>query len=217
MTITFIIIVFTVATSIASFPPEVVSIEAIRNTHFFPRFSFNPFSIKKFNQFERFITHGFIHVNWWHLIFNMLTLYFFAPQIESLYKHFYGKSIGSIIFILFYFSAIIVSSIFDYFKYNKTSSYNAVGASGAVSATIFSYILFAPQSKLYMFFIPIPIPAWIFGLVYLFYSAYMAKKNVDNIGHSAHFWGGVWGLIFPFLFINYQTIIRVFIDQLLYY
>lgn len=216
MTITLIIILFTVATSVAAFPPQIPSIEAIRNTTILPRFSFSPYSIRRFKQFDRFITHAFIHANWWHLIFNMLTFYFFAPQIENLYRIFFGKFWGSLIFVLFYFSAIIVSSVFDYFKYNKISSYNAVGASGAVSAVIFSFILFSPQSKLFLFFIPIPIPAWIFGLLYLFYSAYMAKRNVDNIGHSAHFWGSVWGVIFPFLFINYNIIISLFVDQLIY-
>jgi len=147
----------------------------------------------------------------------MLTFYFFAPQIENLYKDYFGKLQGTLIFLLFYFSALVAASIFDFFKYNKVSAYNAVGASGAVSAVIFTYILFYPQSKLYMFFIPLPIPAWIFGLLFLIYSAYMAKQNVDNIGHSSHFWGSIWGIIFPFLFINYKIIWNTFINQLFYY
>jgi membrane associated rhomboid family serine protease len=98
---------------------------------------------------------------------------------------------------MLYIGGLGFSTLFDMRKYNETPSYNAVGASGAVSAVLFASILIYPLGKISLLFIPIGIPSFIFGGLYLAYSAYMGKKNMDNIGHSAHFWGAIYGLILP--------------------
>jgi membrane associated rhomboid family serine protease len=110
---------------------------------------------------------------------------------------FQGNTI--MLYIVLYVLAIIFSCLPDYFKYKDEYSYRALGASGAVSAVIFSAILLEPTMPLRFFFIPIDIPGWLFGLLFLALSAYMAKRGNDNIGHSAHFWGGVFGLVFTWL------------------
>lgn len=160
---------------------------------------FNPFTISEKRQWYRFITHLFVHANWEHLIFNMLTFFFFGVFVEEFYEYLFGN-IGTLLYLSEFVLAGIVSSIPSFIKHRSNYSYSAVGASGAVSAILFTSILLNPLNKIYIFFIPIGIPAFIFGLLYLAYSAYMSKKNIDNIGHDAHFWGAVFGLAFPLLF-----------------
>jgi membrane associated rhomboid family serine protease len=131
----------------------------------------------------------------------MISLYFFAPLVES--------QLGMLTFILIYGGAAIASSIPDLIKHKDNFSYNALGASGAVSAIIFTAILLNPTSKIMLLLIPIPIPAVLFGVLYLVFSAYMAKRNIDNIGHTAHFWGAVFGFVFPVI-LNPSLLISFF-------
>ena len=116
---------------------------------------------------------------------------------------------GGTIFVAFYIIAIAVSSVFDLIKYRNEPYYNAVGASGAVSAILFAAILFNPDMKLMLILIPIPITAWIFGILYLIYCVYMAKKGTDNIGHNAHFWGAIFGFFLPVI-LKPSLLIRFF-------
>jgi membrane associated rhomboid family serine protease len=155
------------------------------------RYNFNPYQIVHRKQWYRVFTHAFLHANWEHLIFNMISLYFFAPYVES--------ELGILVFLIVYIGAALISSLPDLIKHKDNFNYTALGASGSVSAIIFTSILLNPSSKIMFILIPIPISAWIFGIGYLAYSAYMSKKNVDNIGHSAHFWGAVFGFVFPIL------------------
>ncbi len=196
--ITIAIILLTSVTSIIAFPPNVPAPESLRRTDWFAKYLFNAPMILKDKQYYRLLSYGFIHANWWHLFFNMLTLWFFGPFVEKSFKYLFGHS-GGIIFITFYLLSIVISTIPDLIKFKDKYYYNAVGASGAISAVVFSAILFQPNMKLFFIFLPIPITAWIFGLLYLAYSYYMAKKNIDNIGHSAHLWGAIFGFIFPIL------------------
>lgn len=160
---------------------------------------FSPSEISQKGQWYRFISHAFIHANWEHLIFNMLTFFFFGVFVEQAFDYFFGNK-GTILFLMEFLLAGIASSIPSYLKHKSNYSYSAVGASGAVSAILFTSILLNPLNKIYFFFIPIGIPAFIFGILYLIYSAYMSKRKVDNIGHDAHFWGAVFGIIFPLAF-----------------
>lgn len=177
---------------------SVVSFVSFSNRTLFAKLLFNPYQIQHQKQWYRFVSHAFIHANWEHLIFNMITLYFFGTGVESVLNYVFGK-LGGVIFLIMFLLATVVSSVPSYFKHRGSYVYNAVGASGAVSAVLFAFILFEPLGRIYFFFIPIGIPAFVFGILYLIYSAYMAKRNIDNIGHDAHFWGAVFGFIFPIL------------------
>ena len=132
-----------------------------------------------------------------HLVFNMLALFCFGRVVEQYFASVWGTSAGVALYVFLYVSAIVVSSLWDLFKHKDDWNYSAIGASGAVSAILFASILFEPGMGIYIYLIPIPIPGYIFAPLYLIYCWYMARRNADNIGHSAHFWGAVYGIVFP--------------------
>ena len=158
---------------------------------------FNAYQVWHRRQWYRMLSYGVVHAGWGHLIFNMLTLYFFGPVVEHYFTSAFGTSAGLLLYAILYVSAIAVSTIGDLIKNRDNIYYNAVGASGAVSAILFASILFEPKMGIYIFMIPIPVPGYIFAPLYLLYCWYMARRNMDNIGHTAHFWGAVYGLLFP--------------------
>ena len=160
---------------------------------------FNAYSVWHRKEWHRMLTHGLVHGGWGHLFFNMLTLYFFGKVVEQYFALTFGGTLGCVLYIVLYVSAIAVSSVWDLVKFRNDWNYNAVGASGAVSAILFASILFEPKMGIYIYLIPIPVPGYIFAPLYLLYCWYMAKRNMDNIGHTAHFWGAVYGLVFPLL------------------
>ncbi|HEY1044899.1 MAG TPA: rhomboid family intramembrane serine protease [Bacteroidia bacterium] len=182
-----LILIITVALSLAAF----------NNRNLFDKALFRPYLIKHNNEWWRWFSNGFIHADYTHLIVNMLTFYFFGGYILAVFKGLIGP-MGSIVFVVYYLLAIAVSSSYSYHKHKDNYGYAALGASGAVSAIIFSYILFNPFGKIQLYFI-VGIPAWLFGILYLWYEWYMGKKMGDNIGHDAHFFGAVFGFIFPIL------------------
>ena len=204
--VTTIFIVVTVIVSILSFGQNEFLPQSLSHPEWFHHLKFNAYMIVHKKQHYRLLTSGFIHGSSWHLIFNMLTLYFFGYFVEDCFNTVFGAK-GEFVYALMYLLAIAVSSIPDLIKYKDHPEFSAIGASGAVSAVIFAAILFNPKLGICFFFIPIPIPGYIFGPLYLIYCQYMAKKNIDNIGHSAHFWGAVFGFVFPILLcpslINY--------------
>ena len=163
----------------------------------FDALKFNAYAVWHRKQWYRMLSYAFVHGGWGHLIFNMLTLYFFGDVVEKNFAAAFGDVTGVILYIVLYVTAIAVSTTGDLIKYRDDISYNAVGASGAVSAVLFASILFDPKMGIYIYMIPIPIPGFIFAPLYLLYCWYMAKRNADNIGHSAHFWGAVYGFLFP--------------------
>lgn len=167
----------------------VVSLAAWQNKALFNRLIFYPPAVNN-GQWDRFVTHGFIHADSMHLLFNMFTLYFFGRAIEGLYQPFlagYG-------FVVFYVLAIIVAMIPSYIKNKNHASYLSLGASGGVSAVLFAFILLAPWEMIYLFAI-IPIPAILFAIAYVAYSIYANKHGRSNINHLAHLWGGAFGII----------------------
>jgi membrane associated rhomboid family serine protease len=182
-TITLTIIILTCIISFSAFNSEKITNDLI----------FWPPMIKNKNQYYRFVTSGLIHADITHLAFNMITLYFFGRMMED----FFIARIGKAGFLLFYIAGIILSELPSYFKHRDNYYYRSLGASGAVTAVLFSYILLAPWQTMYVFFIPIP--AIIFAVIYIAYTAYMNKRGGDNINHSAHLWGAIWGLVFTFL------------------
>jgi membrane associated rhomboid family serine protease len=156
-------------------------------------------------QYYRFLTSGFIHADFQHLIFNMLTLYFFGDIIEQILT----VNIGSWAFLTLYLGAIIISDIPSYLKNKDNPRYASLGASGGVSAIVFAFIIFAPWS---WFTFP-PIPAIVFGVGYMWYSIYMSKKGQDNVNHDAHLWGALFGVVF--IFINMPGEVMGFVQRLM--
>jgi membrane associated rhomboid family serine protease len=172
------------------------SIYAFNNRAIFEKYMFNAYAIKNYKQHYRFLSHAFIHADYTHLILNMYVLYTFGEMVEGAYGYFFGK-LGTILFVVMYTGAIYASSFIDYLRHKNNPSYNAVGASGAVSAIVFSFILIAPTGGMGMIFIPgLSIPSWIFGALYLAYSFYMDKRKKGNVAHGAHAWGAVFGFLF---------------------
>lgn len=177
----------------------IISYGAFQDQSLKHKFLFVPALIKERGNSElyRFITNGFIHADWMHLGFNMYVLYMFGPMIEGAYGAAFGEIAGRLLFLVMYFLGIIVSSIPSYIKHQDFYGYSALGASGAISAVVFSLIFFAPWGGIGIIFIPgFSLPSWIMGILYLAYSSYMSKRGTDNIGHDAHFAGAVWGFLF---------------------
>ena len=158
---------------------------------------FNAWEVWHRRKWYRMFSYGLVHGGWGHLLFNMLTLYFFGTVVERYFAAAFGSTSGIILYVLLYVSALAVSTVGDLLKNKDNPYYSAVGASGAVSAVLFASILFEPKMGIYIYLIPIPVPGYIFAPLYLLYCWYMAKRNMDNIGHTAHFWGAVYGLLFP--------------------
>ena len=154
-----------------------------------------PPAIDRQQQYDRLLTHGFIHADGMHLAFNMITLYSFGQAMEA---HF-GARIGPVGFLLFYLSAVVMAILPTYMRHRHDAGYRSLGASGAVSAVLFSSILLDPWSGIYLFFIPIPIPAFVFAGLYVWYSIWMDKRGGDNVNHSAHLYGALYGVMFTLL------------------
>jgi len=188
---TIILVIITSAFSFLGFRrPELMS-----------RYDFSPYRIVYRNEYYRFFTHAFLHADYVHLIINMLVFFSFGRYVEGNFNQLarggYIHS-GEFNFILLYMSSIIISSITTFIKKRNDPYYIAVGASGAVSAVLFTSIFFSPLEKVYLYGI-LPLPGIVFGILYLAYSSYMSKRAKDNINHDAHFWGAVFGLVYPVL------------------
>lgn len=188
----------------------VVSYAAFNSPKLMDQLQFNASKIYYEKEYHRLITHAFLHANWEHLLVNMIVLFSFGIAIENYFRHYFGNNhIGY--FFLLYFGGIIVSNLYALVKHRKDYFYNAVGASGAVSAVLFAAIFFEPWKMIYFFGI-LPIPGIIFAVLYLVYSYQMSKKQGDNVAHDAHFLGALYGFIFPAL-IN-SRLLEKFIDNL---
>jgi membrane associated rhomboid family serine protease len=180
---------------------SIISFLAFSNRDLMARFQLNPWSVHHRKQYYRMISHAFVHADWTHLLVNMFVLFSFGLNVEYYFKNLNEASVirfPIINFLFLYFSAIVIASLTTQKRYRNDIMYNAVGASGAVSAMVFICIFFNPWQKLYLFAI-IPIPGIIFGILYLWYSSYMSKKSIDNINHDAHFIGAVYGFCYPIL------------------
>ena len=141
------------------------------------------------HQYYRFLTYGFVHADMQHLLFNMITLYFFGSAVERLL----GAYLGPVGFALFYLTAVVVSILPSYLQHRNDARYVSIGASGAVSAVLFSFILFQPWSLIIVFVIPVP--AIVYAVLYVAFTLYMDRRGRDNINHSAHLWGAAYGVL----------------------
>lgn len=162
------------------------SMKGFNDFSFFEKFKFQIGGIGRGEKI-RMLSSGFLHANPPHLFFNMFTLYFFADAV--IYQ------LGPLRFVIIYLGSLILGNVLSYFFHKDEYHYSAVGASGAVSGILYAAILLQPGMSLHMFFIPIPIPAYIFGIGYLLYSIYGMRTRKDNIGHDAHFGGAIGGYI----------------------
>lgn len=178
-----------------------ISIYAWSHQDLLDKWVFHPFSVTKKNQWYRFVTSGFLHADWTHLFFNMLSLYFFGEVVERVFMANFGYEIGIALYLLIYLGGMIIADVPTYIKHKNDFDYRALGASGAVSAIIFSSILFNPINLICLFLF-ICMPGFIFGIIYLIYSYYEARRMGGAINHSAHFYGAVFGFVVSFLLVQ---------------
>jgi len=193
---------------------SLISILAFSNHVLFDKLQLNPYQVFHKKEWYRILSHGFLHADWTHLIINMLVLFSFGSSVEQIFKSLATEGIIQspiLSYVILYFASMIMATVTTVKKQKDNIWYNSVGASGAVSAVVFTSIFFQPMASVY-FYAVIPIPGIVFGILYLAYSHYMSKRGGDNINHDAHFIGAVFGFIFP-LFLDHRLIF-VFIDQL---
>jgi membrane associated rhomboid family serine protease len=205
-----------------------VSIVAFRDERLLSRLLFNPYQVKHRREYYRVITHAFIHADFMHLLFNMYVLWSFGGLIEAIFTNpdafryyfpeleFWGVSKGYLYYILLYFGGIIFATLPSLRKHGDNPHYNSLGASGAVSSVVLASILLLPTMDIYIFFIPIGIPAFIVGAAYLGYEYYMSKNSTSNIAHDAHYVGAIFGLLFllviePYFGLRFLELIGSFI------
>jgi membrane associated rhomboid family serine protease len=171
---------------------SIITLAGFKNGKVVDELIFWPPAISKKHQYYRFITCGLIHADYMHLIFNMLTLYFFGTIMEA---HYQGElGLQKYYYLALYIGALIVSNIPTYLKHRNDEDYRSLGASGAVSAVLFAFILLRPWQQIIVMIIPVP--AIIYGGLFLFYSAYMSRKGGDHVNHDAHFYGALFGILF---------------------
>jgi membrane associated rhomboid family serine protease len=190
-----------------------VSFAAFQNRELMAKLMFNAYLVKHSNQWYRVITHAFIHGGWMHLGVNMWVLWLFGGIVEDAFDVYRG-SLGVVIYTALYLGGILFSTLPSYARHQDNFSYNSLGASGATAAVLFSAIYFNPTMNLFIMFIPIPIPAIIFGIVYLAFEWYQDKKSNDNIAHDAHFWGAAFGFTFSILMALDRM--PLFIEEIMY-
>ena len=196
MSLTFVLIAITC----------LVSLMAFGNLALIQRLILWPPAITRGKEWWRLVTCGFIHADGTHLLFNMVTLYFFGPPIERVL----AASIGEVGYVLFYIAALAVSALPSYLEHKNDADYRSLGASGAVSAVLFAFILIQPWTTIYVFMIPVP--AIVYAVLYVVYSIYVGKKGGDNINHSAHLWGAAFGV--AFLAVTDPSLLGQFFERL---
>jgi len=183
-----------------------ISFKGFNDTSFFRKFEFHIGSIRGGEQI-RMVSSAFLHADIGHLFFNMFTLYIFAPVLLN--------NLNGLSFLMIYFGSLIFGSLLTLLFHKNDYNYRAIGASGAVTGILYSAILLQPTMSLYLFFIPIPIPAYMFGIGYLLYSIYGMKAKKDNIGHTAHFGGAIGGFLITILKVPQMLVDNTFMVVLL--
>jgi len=201
MTITFIILLLTVATSIIGFT----------NPTFQSKGMLNPYMVQHRKEYWRLISSGFLHAGFFHLLINMMVLLGFGAIVESYYRELFPQN-GKIYFAILYLGGILVANVPSLNKHKDNVYYNSLGASGAIAAVLFASILFDPWQKIYIFGI-LPLPGVILGPLYLFFEYTMSKRGGTNINHDAHFYGAIFGLLYTIILD--PTILKYFFNVLM--
>ncbi|MBK7109801.1 MAG: rhomboid family intramembrane serine protease [Chitinophagales bacterium] len=202
--ITVIIIILTAITSILAFNNAVMKGASL----------FYPYLVKKHGEWHRFLTSGFVHADWLHLAVNMYVLYMFGDILEKYLLPAYFHQKAKLIFLIIYIGGMIVADIPSYIKHRNDPSYRSLGASGAVSAIVFAGILINPwQGGIGLLFLPgIMLPPVVFGVLYLIFTVYMSRRQMDNVNHDAHLFGALFGFVLPG--IIKPEIFQSFFDQI---
>lgn len=186
---------------------SLVSMVAFGNIGLIHKMILWPPALSRDRQYYRLVTYGLIHADPQHLIFNMLTLYFFGSTMER----FYGQHLGDYGYALFYVGGLVVSILPTYFDNRDNAEYRSLGASGAVSAALFASILLQPWSTLLIFY-ALPMPAILYAVLYIAYSIYMDRRGGTNVNHSAHLWGAAYGVAATV--VTDPSVISRFLDAL---
>ena len=184
MTVTIILIVLNAAVSLAALYGPGVLLE---------KGMLRPYRTVRMQTWYEVITSGFLHASLTHLIVNMFVLFFFGAVMEQV--------LGVYHFLALYFSGLVFSSIPSFISHRNNPDYATIGASGAVESVLFSYIFVFPTEKIILILLPIPIPAWVFGIAFLAYSIYEGKRGAGNVNHAAHIAGAIWGILYLILFV----------------
>ncbi|WEN14399.1 rhomboid family intramembrane serine protease [Rhodanobacter sp. AS-Z3] len=171
----------------------IVSFMALNNSRLMNDLILWPPAITRQREYHRLVTYGVVHADFGHLLFNMITLFFFGRAMES----FFTAQLGPLGFALFYIGALVASILPTYLKNRANPNYRSLGASGAVSAVLFSFVLLSPWSRIIV--LVVPMPAIIYAVLYTAYSIYMDRRGAGNINHSAHLWGAAYGVLFTVL------------------
>jgi membrane associated rhomboid family serine protease len=200
MSITIIIIVFTC----------LISIQAFSRYGILERLKHYPYVEIRNREWYRLLTSGFVHGGWVHLIINMLVLFMFGEHIEKIFESLWGPTVGRTLFLVMYLMAIVVGDLPTLVKHKDNPAYASIGASGAVSAVVFIFILLYPWEMLYIYGI-VPVPALLGGIGYLIYSSWASRRQNDRIDHLAHFYGAVFGVVF--MIVLKPQLMLYFIDQ----
>ena len=199
-------------TKIISVVVFLVSIQAFNNPAFFEKYKHSPYRVYHFKEYYRLVTSGFLHGSWVHLLVNLFVFWQFGDFVENfIFYSIFGKTIGAILYALLVLLSVVAGNIPSTLKYKNSPNYGSIGLSGAVSAILFSYVLVNPWSKIYLYAI-IPIYTIVAAVLYLVYSQWASKNSRDNIDHSAHFYGAVFGLVYTIAV--YPKIFLYFIDRL---
>jgi membrane associated rhomboid family serine protease len=187
----------------------IISLAAFSNSRLMDALIFWPPAISMRHQYYRFVSCGFIHADLMHLAFNMFTLYFFGKALENYYAGILG--LQHYYFTLLYLTALIVANIPSYLKQRDNYNYRSLGASGAVCAVMFAFIMIDPWETLYIF-ARVPIPAIIYALLFLGYTIYMSRRGGDNVNHDAHLWGALYGVVFTI--VARPSVVGSFLNEL---
>lgn len=204
-------------TFILIFITAVVSISCFRNQPLFEKLALIPYRVTHHREWYRVLSHVFVHGDYIHLAVNLLVLLSFGGYLERILKAYQqmGQISNSYLtYLLLYFGGTIAASVHDLITRRDDPYYSSIGASGAVSAVIFTTIFFNPWNKLYLFGI-LPIPGIVFGLMYVIYSHYMGQRGGDGINHYAHLYGALFGFVFPLLIDPHS--ITVFWNNLMHF
>ena len=192
-----------------------VSVYAWSNHEVMTSWILDPYQMnRRGGQWYRFLTSGFLHADWGHLLFNMVTLYSFGGLALNAFTSELGNTPGIVSFLVLYLGGIIVSDLPTYFRHRHDPGYRSLGASGGVASVLFAGILFQPTGKVSMMFLPpqLSIPGFIWGVLYLMYSYYMGRRRGDNINHDAHFYGALYGVLVTVALV--PSVLPYFVQQI---
>lgn len=186
----------------------IVSLKGFNDAQFTDQYLYKPYNVKHYKEYYRVFTHVFLHGDPMHLIFNMITLYFFGPFIEEVFRYDFGFIVGTILFLALFILSSMFSTLITFYRHKDHEFYRSLGASGAIAAILFASIMVYPTMELRIFF-AIPIPAFVFGPLYLAFEFWSDRNRKTNIAHDAHIAGAIFGILF-ILITNIDRVIVAF-------